>query len=75
MNQEVGLLMLKVEEKAANDPYYQSLLAEYRPLDRQFQKALKTMTREQRDTVEDYCGVLGAMFRKMLELACEMSLC
>lgn len=71
MDQEVGRRMLQVEEHAFQDERYRQLLEEYRVLDARLLRALDTMTKEQRDAVMDYLGLLGEMFRKMLAIACE----
>lgn len=71
MKREVGIRMELTVQKAAGDPYYQKLLSRYRALDAQLQETLITMTREQRSTVEDYCWVTGALYRAVLETACE----
>lgn len=71
MDQEVGRRMLAVEELAFRDERYRQLLGEYRVLDAQLLRALDTMTKEQRDVVMDYLGLLGEMFRRMPAIACE----
>ncbi len=62
--------MLDAQDAARADPYYCLLLDEHDILEKQFNKALSTMTKAQHDAVMDYLGVAFAMHLRLLELAC-----
>lgn len=70
MNKEIALKIAAVQEAAEQDEQYQVLLEEYRILDKRFLDMLPTLTKEQRDAVTDYLGVVFEMQRRQLEIAC-----
>ena len=70
MKREVGFRMFRTEERAANDPAYRLLLEEYREVSPRFIRTLDTLPRDKREMILHYSGLMTAMYRKMLEIAC-----
>lgn len=62
---------LRLQEKAGTDPRFQHLQAEYDLRDRQLQRAMETMDRDQRDAVTDYIGLIIEMHMQLLRLSWE----
>lgn len=71
MERSVALKIADVQEKAAKDPRYLVLWEEYRTISPKLQSLLERLPRAEASIVEDYLGIAGEMYLRMLELAFE----
>lgn len=61
----------KLWDMAQEDPQYRMLLLRMGPLEREYDKVLQTLPREQMDTVCDFVSLCEEMNERILEIACE----